>query len=372
MRRRRRGVPPDVLRCAPHRRLPTSARRPAATPPRYSAADDAVCVQGRPPSCRSVTPRMTPTASTRSAPAAYSDLGCLRTDVETGADEGVCITGNPCTKDIDCHDPVQSTCAATFLDQVYAAARPTSRPITCTACRRAASAGAPTARRASCSACRRRSRPRGTRPTSASPRATRKGRCPPESLLSVEDLRAPQTPTFASRAPAGLRVRDRRRLPRRKMSGRRQRAEALHDAVLEGHRLLEVIRQRPGRLHLLDGREPTLRARPVPIRARCATRRPTARVTKGPSARSDPPRRSKAPACSPATPGCARPAAASATRASPSSTTRRCPSASRTSSRCPTSANRSALHPRSALRGRRRVQIRRARSRAIARFALRD
>jgi hypothetical protein len=48
-----------------------------------------------------------------------SDLGCLRTDVEMGAAEGVCITGNPCLADTDCKDPVRSTCAATFLNQLY-------------------------------------------------------------------------------------------------------------------------------------------------------------------------------------------------------------------------------------------------------------
>jgi hypothetical protein len=49
------------------------------------------------------------------------DLGCLRTDVSTaaGAGEGVCITGNPCLTDADCHDPVRSKCAATFLKGRY-------------------------------------------------------------------------------------------------------------------------------------------------------------------------------------------------------------------------------------------------------------
>jgi hypothetical protein len=49
-----------------------------------------------------------------------SDLGCLRTDVEMSAAEGVCITGSPCLADTDCKDPVRSTCAATFLNQLYA------------------------------------------------------------------------------------------------------------------------------------------------------------------------------------------------------------------------------------------------------------
>jgi hypothetical protein len=50
------------------------------------------------------------------------DLGCLRTDVATPAGEpgeGVCITGNPCSQDDDCRDPVRSKCAATFLKELY-------------------------------------------------------------------------------------------------------------------------------------------------------------------------------------------------------------------------------------------------------------
>ncbi len=46
-----------------------------------------------------------------------SALGCLRTDVTT--DQGVCTTMIPCTEDKDCKDPVRSTCAATFLTQLY-------------------------------------------------------------------------------------------------------------------------------------------------------------------------------------------------------------------------------------------------------------
>jgi hypothetical protein len=46
------------------------------------------------------------------------DLACLRTDVTS--DEGVCVTMQPCTADSDCPNPVRSTCAATFLHQLYA------------------------------------------------------------------------------------------------------------------------------------------------------------------------------------------------------------------------------------------------------------
>jgi hypothetical protein len=45
------------------------------------------------------------------------ELGCLRTDVTS--DEGVCVTMQPCTQDGDCHDPVRSTCASTFLTSLY-------------------------------------------------------------------------------------------------------------------------------------------------------------------------------------------------------------------------------------------------------------
>jgi hypothetical protein len=50
------------------------------------------------------------------------DLGCLRTDVLN--DEGICITMNPCLTDTDCRDPVRSTCASTFLTQLYAGKPP--------------------------------------------------------------------------------------------------------------------------------------------------------------------------------------------------------------------------------------------------------
>lgn len=42
-----------------------------------------------------------------------SGLGCYRTDLLS--DEGVCMTLNPCLKDVDCHDPVRSVCATSFL-----------------------------------------------------------------------------------------------------------------------------------------------------------------------------------------------------------------------------------------------------------------
>jgi hypothetical protein len=48
-----------------------------------------------------------------------SDLGCLRTDVL--ADEGVCLTMNPCNQNTDCRDPVRSTCGAEFLRGLYKA-----------------------------------------------------------------------------------------------------------------------------------------------------------------------------------------------------------------------------------------------------------
>jgi hypothetical protein len=47
-------------------------------------------------------------------------LACYRTDLLT--DEGVCTTMNPCNVDTDCHDPVLSVCATTFLASVYAQA----------------------------------------------------------------------------------------------------------------------------------------------------------------------------------------------------------------------------------------------------------
>jgi hypothetical protein len=53
-----------------------------------------------------------------------AEFGCLRTDVlppaEPAHDQGVCLTMRTCSVDKDCRDPVRSTCAATFLKQVYA------------------------------------------------------------------------------------------------------------------------------------------------------------------------------------------------------------------------------------------------------------
>jgi hypothetical protein len=55
-----------------------------------------------------------------------AELGCLRTDVLPAVapeqDQGVCLTMNTCDTDQDCHDPVRSTCAATFFKQLYAKA----------------------------------------------------------------------------------------------------------------------------------------------------------------------------------------------------------------------------------------------------------
>lgn len=85
--------------------------------------DDAVCVQGN-AELKLCNPDDDANADGAHPLGACgrSDLGCLRTDVEVGATEGVCITGNPCVQDADCRDPVRSTCAATFLKQLYTAA----------------------------------------------------------------------------------------------------------------------------------------------------------------------------------------------------------------------------------------------------------
>jgi len=58
-----------------------------------------------------------PSGMNPAAVCGQSDLGCLRTDVT--AEEGICTTMIPCTADKDCKDPVRSTCAATFLTQLY-------------------------------------------------------------------------------------------------------------------------------------------------------------------------------------------------------------------------------------------------------------
>jgi hypothetical protein len=84
--------------------------------PRSLPDENAVCVQGN-AKLKFCDPGSTDNPL---GPCGRADLGCLRTDVESGATEGVCITGNPCIQDSDCRDPVRSTCAATFLTQLYA------------------------------------------------------------------------------------------------------------------------------------------------------------------------------------------------------------------------------------------------------------
>jgi len=75
--------------------------------------EDAVCVQGG-ALLKACNPADT---TTPGGPCGRSDLGCLRTDVTR--DEGVCMTMHPCTNDSDCPNPVRSTCAATFLKNLY-------------------------------------------------------------------------------------------------------------------------------------------------------------------------------------------------------------------------------------------------------------
>ena len=58
-----------------------------------------------------------PTTGEAQITCGQSEFGCLRTDVTS--DEGVCTTMTPCTMDSDCTDPVRSTCATTFLDNLY-------------------------------------------------------------------------------------------------------------------------------------------------------------------------------------------------------------------------------------------------------------
>jgi hypothetical protein len=86
--------------------------------------ENAVCVQGG-----AKLKACDPTTDTPQAPApgpcGNAQLGCLRTNVIPSAgvaDEGVCVTEHPCLVDKDCRDTVKSTCAATFLQKLYAGA----------------------------------------------------------------------------------------------------------------------------------------------------------------------------------------------------------------------------------------------------------
>ncbi len=80
----------------------------------------AVCVQGN-----ALLSACDPSDDRPGIACGVPELGCLRTDVLT--DEGVCVTMQPCSQDIDCHDPVRSTCAATFLTRLYGGADEPSR-----------------------------------------------------------------------------------------------------------------------------------------------------------------------------------------------------------------------------------------------------
>ncbi len=87
-----------------------------------SLDDGAQCVQGG-AKLASCDPTAPIDPATEIGPCGRSDLGCLRTDVvptDGVPDEGVCVTMQPCTTDSDCPNPVRSTCAATFLNQLYA------------------------------------------------------------------------------------------------------------------------------------------------------------------------------------------------------------------------------------------------------------
>jgi hypothetical protein len=80
-------------------------------------AEDAVCVQGGAelPACKP-SDDADPGAHPAGA-CGRPELGCLRTDLLS--DQGVCLTMTPCDHDTDCNDPAESTCAATFLRQLY-------------------------------------------------------------------------------------------------------------------------------------------------------------------------------------------------------------------------------------------------------------
>ncbi len=96
---------------------PASSTAPTSAPPPATAVDVA---RRRDPVRRGERRSSSPATRHRTPPpneCGESTLGCLRTDVTT--DEGICTTMIPCTEDKDCKDPVRSTCAATFLTQLY-------------------------------------------------------------------------------------------------------------------------------------------------------------------------------------------------------------------------------------------------------------
>lgn len=80
-----------------------------------STSDSDVCVEGD--AALKFCEPAPPATGDAQITCGQSELGCLRTDVTN--DEGVCTTMTPCTLDSDCTDPVRSTCATTFLHQLY-------------------------------------------------------------------------------------------------------------------------------------------------------------------------------------------------------------------------------------------------------------
>lgn len=75
-------------------------------------AEDAVCVQG------DAKLKFCDPSKPMDSTGCGQGLDCLRTDVTS--QEGVCTNMTTCKVDGDCKDPVRSTCAATFLTQLYA------------------------------------------------------------------------------------------------------------------------------------------------------------------------------------------------------------------------------------------------------------
>lgn len=92
----------------------------AAAPTASQSTDGMVCLQSG-ISLAGCLPSMDhPTADPPQHGCVQQGMACYRTDLLE--DEGVCTTMNPCDRDTDCHDPIRSVCAATFLASLYAKA----------------------------------------------------------------------------------------------------------------------------------------------------------------------------------------------------------------------------------------------------------
>ena len=190
-----------------------------------------------------------PAAIPRARPSScdHDELSCLRTDLLE--DEGVCMTVNTCQERprLPRSGPLQvhgRRCCA------RPTARPSSRPITPTACRPTAAPPDRLLARRDLHA-RRDARQARTRPTSACPTATPTATARPTT--SATPASTARLPPICIPGLLGLRCKLGPRLPVRRVRGERRPLQGLL-GPLQQRRRLRQVRQRPRHLVLQRGR----------------------------------------------------------------------------------------------------------------------